>query len=110
MDHHFESTGITLTDQECITKLIMSLWEHMDRLWTYRNNRYHENTIQQVANYKMEALDRNYDKILEKHSGLNERLHTFQLKHFENRQQIGNLNYESKRCWINLAEQYVNKA
>jgi hypothetical protein len=110
MDHHFESTGSKLTGQECITKLIMSLWEHMDRLWTYQNNRYHENTNQQVARYKMEALDRSYDKIWEKHLGLIERLHTFQLKHFENRQQIGNLNYESKRCWVNLVEQYINEA
>jgi hypothetical protein len=35
MDHHFESIGIRLTGQECIIKLIMSLWEHMDRLWMY---------------------------------------------------------------------------
>jgi hypothetical protein len=35
MDHHLESTGSKLTGQECITKLIMSLWEHMDRLWMY---------------------------------------------------------------------------
>jgi hypothetical protein len=38
MDHHFEFPGSKLTGQECITKLIMSLWEHMDGLWTYRNN------------------------------------------------------------------------
>jgi hypothetical protein len=88
----------------------MSLWEHMDQLWTYRNNRYHENTNQQVARYKMEALDRRYDEMWETHTGLIERLHDFQAKHFENRQQIGNLNYESKRCWGNLAEQYINEA
>jgi hypothetical protein len=76
MDHHFESTGSKLTCQECITKIIMSLWEHMDRLWTYLNNRYHENTNQQVARYKMEALDRSYDEMWEKHSRLIERLHT----------------------------------
>jgi hypothetical protein len=46
----------------------------------------------------------------EKHTGLVERLHDFQAKHFENRQQIGNLNYESKGCWVNLAEQYINEA
>jgi hypothetical protein len=58
----------------------------------------------------MEALDRGYDEIWETHSGLIERLHIFQLKHFENRQQIGNLNYESKRCWVNLAVQYIKEA
>jgi hypothetical protein len=49
MDHNFQSSGSKLTGQECITKLIVGLWEHMDCLWTYRNNRYHENTNQQVA-------------------------------------------------------------
>jgi hypothetical protein len=58
----------------------------------------------------MEALDISYDEIWEKHSGHIERLHTFQLKHFENRQQIGNLNYESKICWGNLVEKYINEA
>jgi hypothetical protein len=110
MDHHFESIGSKLTGQECITKLIMSLWKNMDRLWTYRNNRYHENTNQQVSRYKMEALNRGYDEIWEKHSGLIERPHIFQLEHFENRQQIGILNYESKTCWVDLAEQYIKEA
>jgi hypothetical protein len=110
MDHHFQSRGSKLTGQECITKLIMSLWEHMDRLWMYRNNKYHENTNQQVARYKMEALDRRYDEMWEKYTGLIDQLHDFQAKYFENRQKIGNLNYESKRCWVNLAEQYINEA
>jgi hypothetical protein len=58
----------------------------------------------------MEALDRRYDEMWEKHSGLTERLHDFQANHFENRQQIRNLNYESKRCWVNWTEQYINEA
>jgi hypothetical protein len=82
----------------------------MDRIWTHRNNIYHENTNQQVARYKTEALDRRYEEIWEKHAGLVERLHAFQTKHFENRTSIGNLNYESKRWWANLAEQYKTEA
>jgi predicted nucleic acid-binding Zn-ribbon protein len=110
MDHHFQSNESKLTGQECITKLIMELWEHMDRLWMYRNNRYHENANQQVLRYKTEALDIRYDDMWEKHTGLVERLHAFQTKHFENRQQIGNINYENKRFWVNSAEQYINEA
>jgi hypothetical protein len=45
MDYHFQMNGSKLTGQECITKLILGLWEHMDRIWTYCNNVYHENTI-----------------------------------------------------------------
>jgi hypothetical protein len=32
------------------------------------------------------------------------------MKHFEDRQSIRNLNYESKRCWANLAEKYITEA
>jgi hypothetical protein len=34
----------------------------------------------------------------------------FSVKQFENRKHIGNLNCESKRCWVNLAEQYIKEA
>jgi hypothetical protein len=77
MDHHFQANGSKLTGHECINKLIIGLWEHMDRIWTYRNNRYHENTNQQVASYKTDALDRRYEEIWDKHAGLVERLHAF---------------------------------
>jgi hypothetical protein len=45
-----------------------------------------------------------------RHAGLVERLHAFQTKLFEDRTSIGNLNYESKRCWENLADQYIIEA
>jgi hypothetical protein len=88
----------------------MGTWDHMNRIWTYRNNRYHENTNQQVVRYKTEALDRRYTEIWEKHAGLVERLCAFQTKHFEDRKSIGNLNYESKRCWVSLADHYIIEA
>jgi hypothetical protein len=83
MDHHFHASGSKLTGQECITKLTMSLWEHMDRLWMYRSNIYHDNTNQQVERYKMEALDRIYDEMWEKHTRLTELLHDFQAIFFK---------------------------
>jgi hypothetical protein len=49
MDYHFQANGSKLTGQECITTLILGLWEYMDHIWTYHNNRYHENTNQQVV-------------------------------------------------------------
>jgi hypothetical protein len=83
MDHLFQSSRSKLTGQQCITNLIMGLWEHMDRIWTDPNNRYHDNTNQQVARYKMEALDRIYDEMWEKHTGLTERRHDFQAFFFK---------------------------
>jgi hypothetical protein len=55
MDHHAQSNGSKLTGQECITKFIMGLWEHIDCMWTYRNNIYHNNTNQQAVRYKIEG-------------------------------------------------------
>jgi hypothetical protein len=110
MDHHFQKNGSKLTGHECITKLILGLWEHMDRLWIYRNNIYQENTNQQVARYKTEILDIRYEDIWDRHAGLVERLRAFEKKYFEERQSIGNLNYESKLCWVNLADQYIIEA
>jgi hypothetical protein len=63
MDHHFEANGITLIRQECITKIIMGLWDHMDRIWTYHNNIYHKNTNQQVMIYKTQSLYSRYKEI-----------------------------------------------
>jgi hypothetical protein len=110
MDHYFQANGSKLTGHECITKLIMGLWGHMDRIWTYCNSIHLENTNQQGVIYKTEALDRRYEEIWEKHAGLVERLRDFQTKHCENRKIIGNLNYESKRFWANLSEQYITEA
>jgi hypothetical protein len=110
IDHHFQENGIELTGQECVTKLIMGLWGHMDSIWSYRNNIYNENNSKQVSWYKIEALYRRYEEIWENHAGLVERLHDFKTKHFEDRQSIGNLNYESERCWANLADQYIVEA
>jgi hypothetical protein len=110
IDHHFQENGSNLTGQECITKLTMGRWDHTDRIWTYHNNRYHENTSQQVSQYKIEALNRRYEEIWGKHAGLVERLHDFQTTKIKNRQSIGNLNYESKHLWANLADQYIVEA
>jgi hypothetical protein len=57
----------------------------MDRILTYRKNRYHENITHQVVRYKSEALDKRCKEIWEKHAGLVERLRNFQTKHLENR-------------------------
>jgi hypothetical protein len=90
IDHHFQENGSKLTGHECITKLSMGLWDHMDCIGTHRNNIYHENNNQKVVRYKIEALYRRYKKIWENHVGLIERLHAFRTKDFEDRKSIGN--------------------
>jgi hypothetical protein len=38
--------------------MILALWDHMLRLWQYRNNALHEDDSTRVAQFKIEALDR----------------------------------------------------
>jgi hypothetical protein len=63
-----------------------------------------------VARYKEEALARRMDIIWPKKYDLWDRLHEFELTHFNERDKITNLRYESKRCWANLAELYLEEA
>jgi hypothetical protein len=87
-----------------------NIWITYGSLATTDITRIQINKWQDITRYKTEALDRRYEKIWDKNAGLVERLHAFQTKHFENRQSIGNLNYESKRCWTNFVEQYITEA
>jgi hypothetical protein len=97
-----EQTNWTGMHYNTYPSIVGTYGSHMDVL---QQHIYHENTNQQVVRYKTEELDR-----WVKHAGLVERIHAFQTKHFEDRQSIGNLNYESKHCWDNLAEQYIIEA
>jgi hypothetical protein len=47
-----------LTGTECVTKLIMALWDNLQRILTYQNTRFYEKDNDTVARYKREEMDR----------------------------------------------------
>jgi hypothetical protein len=63
-----------------------------------------------VVSYKEEALARRMDIIWPKKDELWYPLHEFQLAHFNEKDKITNLRYESKRCCANLSELYLEEA
>jgi hypothetical protein len=107
---HLASSNINKDYQEWETTLILALSDHIYRVWTFRNTVHHEDNQGQVERYKEEALARRIDIIWPKQDGLGERLHEFQRTHFNNRDKITNLGYESKRCCANLAKLYLEEA
>jgi hypothetical protein len=107
---HLASSNIKKDYQEWATKLILALGDHIYRVWTFRNTVHREDNQGRVARYKEEALERRMDIIWSKQDGLRERLHKFQRTHFNDREKITKLRYESKRCWANLAELYLEEA
>jgi hypothetical protein len=108
--HHLALSNIKKNYQEWATKLILVLWEHIYRVWTFRNTVHHKDNQGRVARYKECALSRRMPIIWPKKDGLRDRLHEFQLTHFNDCDKITNLRYESKRCWANLSELYLEEA
>jgi hypothetical protein len=53
MDHHFQTNGSKLTGRGCITKLILGLWEHMDRIWMYRTTYIMRIPINKLRNIRL---------------------------------------------------------
>jgi hypothetical protein len=90
--------------------LIIAMWDNLQRIWTYRNTRFHQNDNETVARYKREEMDRRIPTIWGKQEAVRDNMLPFQARRFVNRSTVESLHYESKRCWANLAEMYTEEA
>jgi diadenosine tetraphosphatase ApaH/serine/threonine PP2A family protein phosphatase len=91
-------------------KFIGGLWEHLKHLWQFRNDIYHQDNEGTIAQYKLEALEREMEKLWTHHTELLPKLWDFQKQHFDRRQRILDLRYESKKCWATLTKLYLDDA
>jgi hypothetical protein len=51
---HIQNENIKLKASDWAPKMIQALWDHMLRLWKYRNNALHENDTKKVAQTSMD--------------------------------------------------------
>jgi hypothetical protein len=79
-------------------------------VWQFRNDIYHQENEGTIARYKLEALEREMEKLWARHTELLPKLWDFQKQHFDRRQCIMDLRYESKKCWATLAKLYLDDA
>jgi Mlc titration factor MtfA (ptsG expression regulator) len=79
-------------------------------LWQFRNDIYHQYNEGTIARYKLEALERDMDKLWARHIELLPILWDFQKQHFNRQQRIVGLRYESKKYWATLAKLYLDDA
>jgi hypothetical protein len=63
-----------------------------------------------IARYKIEALERDMEKLRARHIELLPKLWDFEKQHFDRRQRIVTLRYESKKFWATLAKLYMDDA
>jgi hypothetical protein len=79
-------------------------------LWQFRNDIYHQDNQGKIATYKLEAFERDMEKLWARHIELLPKLWDFQKQHFDRRQRIVDLRYESNKCWATLAKLYLDDA
>jgi hypothetical protein len=75
---HIEHENIKLQAKEWAPKMILAPWDHMLRLWQYRNDALHEDDSKRVAQFKVEALDRDMSRLVARHNDLWSKLHEIQ--------------------------------
>jgi hypothetical protein len=107
---HMNAKGIKLKMKEWAPKLINALWDHTTRLWHFRNDAVHSRDTNQVAQFKIDALEREKDRIKNKHEALRHKIHEFQSRHLERMVDIEYLHYNGHKCWAELARLYLEEA
>jgi hypothetical protein len=60
---HIRQKQIGLPAKEWAVKLIIALWDHLHRIWTFRNGVLHENNQGCIARYKVEAIQRKIEVV-----------------------------------------------
>jgi hypothetical protein len=95
--HNKENSNGHGKSQDWSAKYIGGLWEHLKRLWQFRNDIYHQDNEGTIARYKLEALERDMEKVWARYIELLPKLWDFQKQHFDRRQRIADLRYESKK-------------
>jgi hypothetical protein len=63
--------------------MIQALWDHMLRLWQYRNDALHEKDTKKLAQFKVEATDRDIERLEVRIKDLRHKLCTFQEEHMQ---------------------------
>jgi hypothetical protein len=82
----------------------------MLRIWQYQNDALHEDDSKRVAQFKVEALDRDIARLAARHNDVRSKLHEIQEMHMERQEHIQTLQHNSRQCWASLAKLYLDEA
>jgi hypothetical protein len=109
-EKHLKHKHVKLKAKEWAPKMILVLWDNMLRLWQYRNNALHKDDSTRVAQFKIEALDQDIERLAARHNELRSKLHEVQERHMERREYIQPLQHNSHQCWASLAKLFLDEA
>jgi hypothetical protein len=75
---HIQIENMKFKASEWAPKMIQALWDHMLRLWQYRNYALHENDTKKLAQFKVEAMYRDIERLEVRIEDLKHNLRAFQ--------------------------------
>jgi uncharacterized protein with von Willebrand factor type A (vWA) domain len=107
---HIQNDNIKLKAWDWAPKMIQALWDNVLWLWQYRNDALHENDMNKVDQFKVEALDRDIERLEARHKDLRSKLRPFQEQHMQRVEHVKTLQYNSRKCWASLAKLYLDEA
>jgi archaellum component FlaC len=79
-------------------------------LWQYQNDAVHENDTKKVAQFKVEAMDRDIERLEVWIEDLRHKLRTFQEEQMQQVEHVKTLQHNSRKCWAELAQMYLDEA
>jgi hypothetical protein len=95
---HIHNDNIKLKASDWAPKMIQTLWDHMLRLWQYRNDALHENDMKKVAQFKVDAMDRDIERLELQIEYLRHTLRIFQEEHMQRVEHVKTLQHNSRKC------------
>jgi archaellum component FlaC len=63
-----------------------------------------------VAQFKVEAMDRDIERLEARIEDLRHKLRTFQEEHIQRLEDVNTLQHNSRKCWAALAKMYLDEA
>jgi archaellum component FlaC len=63
-----------------------------------------------VAQFKVEALNRDINRLEARHEDLRSKLRNFQEQHMQRLEHVQTLQHNSRKCWASLAKLYFDEA
>jgi hypothetical protein len=71
---HIENENIKLQAKEWAPKMILALWDHMLQLWQYQSEALHKDDIKREAQFKVEAIYRDIERLATIHTDLTRKI------------------------------------
>jgi hypothetical protein len=106
---HIRHNQSGLPQTKWAAKLIISLWDYLHWIWTFKIGVLHQDNQGLIARYKAEELYWKVEVVWDRYNVLQGHMDTTIQGQFQHQEIINNLHNDSKACWTTLATLYLDE-